>query len=63
MCLCSMKSKDSGVAGAVVEVRVGGNKGKEMTGQIPQGLVGSGEDFTFALNEVEPWRVLDKGST
>lgn len=32
--MCSMKSKDPGVAGATVEVKVGGNKGREMTGQI-----------------------------
>lgn len=60
--MCSMKSKDPGVAGAVVEVRLGGNKGREMTGQITQGLVGSVEDFTFVL-WWEPWRVLDKGKT
>lgn len=31
---CVMKSKDPGVTGAAVEARVGGNKGREMTGQI-----------------------------
>lgn len=47
--MCSVKSKDPGVAGVALE---GGNKGREIMWQMVQDLVDPGEDFVFALSEV-----------